>query len=109
VAASALRQRELEVDDLSDRIEADYRLALQTVQSGARQVEVARRAVALNEREFELARIRFEEGVADNSDVVTAQAALADAEDARVEAEFQYLQARISLARIEGDVRSLVR
>jgi outer membrane protein len=109
IAASALRQRELELKDLAGQIEADYRLALQSLQSGARQVEVARRAVSLNEREFELARIRFEEGVADNSDVVTAQAALAGAEDALVEAEFQYLQARISLARIEGDVRTILR
>lgn len=108
LAASALRQRELELADLRAQIEADYRLALQTVQSSYQRVEVARRAVSLNEREFELSRIRFEEGVADNSDVVNAQANLADAEDALVEAEYQYAQARINLAWVEGDVRSIL-
>jgi outer membrane protein TolC len=108
-AASNLRSKELELKDLTQQIESDYRFVLQNLESRARQVEVARRAVSLNEREFELARIRFEEGVADNSDVVDAQAALADAEDTLVEAEYQYVQARIELARIEGEVRSILR
>lgn len=105
VAVSTLRQKELELADLRQQIESQYRLTLQNLDSRARQVEVSRRSRNLNEREFELARIRFEEGVADNSDVVDAQAALADAEDQVVEAEFQYIQALINRARIEGDVR----
>jgi outer membrane protein TolC len=108
LAASAMRSKELELADLSAQIEADYRLALQSLESRFRQVEVARRSVSLNQREFELSRIRFEQGVADNSDVVTAQANLADAEDTLVEAEYQYAQARINLARVEGDVRTIV-
>lgn len=108
LAASAVRLKRLELDDLKAQIEAEYRHVLQSIASRAQQVEVARRTVALSQREFELARIRFEEGVADNSDVVTAQAALADAEDRLVEAEFQYLQSRANLARIEGDVRGLL-
>jgi len=108
-ARSDLRQRELELADLRLSIEADYRFVLQNLASALQRVRVAERTVALNEREFELARIRFEEGVADNSDVVSAQAALADAEDARVEAQFELLQSRINLARVEGDVRSILR
>jgi outer membrane protein len=109
IAASDLRQRELELADLRQQIESDYRLVLQNLTSTYSQVNVARRAVTLNEREFELSRIRFEEGVADNSDVVIAQAALADAEDALVEAEYLLVQAQILLARVEGDVRSILR
>ena len=109
IAASQLRAKEIEVEDLEAQIEAEYRFVLQNITSRNRQVEVARRAAELSAREFELARIRFEEGVADNSDVVTAQAALADAEDRLVEAEFEYLQARANLARIEGDVRKLLK
>ncbi|MFO7726662.1 MAG: TolC family protein [Oceanipulchritudo sp.] len=108
LAASNLRRKELELRDLAQQIESDYRLVLQDLDSRAGQVDLARRVVSLNERELELARIRFEEGVADNSDVVDAQAALADAEDTLVEAEFQYVQARIQLARIEGEVRSIL-
>lgn len=108
LAASAVRMKTLELEDLKAQIEAEYRLVLQNIGSRGQQVEVARRTVALSQREFELARIRFEEGVADNSDVVTAQAALADAEDRLVEAEFQYLQSRANLARIEGNVLGLL-
>jgi outer membrane protein TolC len=42
--------------------------------------------------------------VADNSDVVTAQAALAQASDAEVDTIFRYHLARISLARVLGHV-----
>ncbi|MGC9450512.1 MAG: TolC family protein [Oceanipulchritudo sp.] len=109
LAASALRQKQLQLADLKTRIEADYRLVLQQVESSGRQVDVAQRARNLNERELELERIRFEEGVADNSDVVDAQTKLVDAEDALVEAEFQYALARINLARTEGDILRIVR
>jgi len=109
IAGSALRQREMELADLRQSIESEYRFVLQSLASSLQRVRVADRTVALNEREFELSRIRFEEGVADNSDVVSAQAALADAEDARVEARFQLQQALIDLARVEGDVPSILR
>lgn len=109
IAASALRQREIQLQDLENQIEADYRLALQQVTSTERQIEVARRARDLNQREYELERIRFEQGVADNSEVVNAQARLADAEDALVQAQFLFFLARASLARAEGDIRQLVR
>jgi outer membrane protein TolC len=108
LTASALRQKQIERDDLESRIEAEYRFRLQQLYSSARQVEVAQRTRDLTEREFALERIRFEEGVADNSNVVIAQSNLADAEDTLVEAEFQYILARINLARVEGDVMQLV-
>jgi len=105
LAASIQRQKELELDDLREEINSEYRMALQNVHSSVRQVEVSHRTLELSNREFELARIRFEEGVADNSDVVDAQAALANAEDTLVEAEFYYILALVNLARTEGDVR----
>jgi outer membrane protein TolC len=108
MAASALKQKELQLSELRLQIEADYRLVLQELQSLSRQVEVARRARDLNQKEYELEKIRFEEGVADNSDVVDAQAALADAGDALVDAEFQYYLARIRKARIEGNVHQVL-
>ena len=108
LAASELKQKELKLAQLRSLIEADYRLVVQQLESSVRQVEVARRARDLNLREFELERIRFQEGVADNSDVTDSQAKLADSEDALVEAEFQFVLARIQLARAEGDILKLV-
>lgn len=100
------RRQEHVLDEVEQEIESELRLALQDLQSRFNQVEVARKRVNLNNREFELARIRFEEGVADNRDVVDAQAALAEAEDSLVEAEYQYLLSRVKLARISGNVRN---
>jgi outer membrane protein TolC len=102
---SIVRQKEIQLEELRDQIESDYRLALQNLRSSVQQVEVSSRTLSLSEREFELARIRFEEGVADNSDVVVAQASLANAEDTLVEAEFYYVLALVNLARVEGNVR----
>lgn len=106
--AAALRQAELQLEDQLNAVEAEVRLAVADLDSRFRQITVARKQLALSEREFELARIRFEEGVADNSDVVTAQAALATAEDTLVEAEYQFLLSRFALARAIGDVRRAI-
>ncbi len=109
LAASAIRQKEIQLADLKTQIEMDYRLVIQQLESSRQQVEVGERARELNVREFELEKIRFQQGVADNSDVVNAQAKLADAEDALVDAKYQFLIANIELARIEGDVQSLIK
>lgn len=109
VSASAVRSKEIELDNLKLQIDAEYRLVEQQFQSSHRQVQVAKKARDLNAREYELERIRFEQGVADNSDVVDAQTRLADAEDTLVEAQFQLFQTWINRARVAGDVMSLVR
>jgi len=107
IAASMIRQKEIQLKDLRSQIEMDYRLVIKQLQSSRQQVEVATRSRNLNEREYDLEKIRFQQGVADNSDVVDAQTRLADAEDALVEAHYQYLLAKIELARIEGTVQAI--
>jgi len=107
-SASAVRAKEIELNELKSQIDAQYRLIQQQFQSSHQQVQVARRARDLNAREFELERIRFQEGVADNSDVVDAQTRLANAEDRLVEAQYQLLLTWINRARVSGDVMSLV-
>lgn len=109
IAASLIRQKEIQLSDLKSQIEMDYRLVIQQLQSSWEQVSVARRSRNLNEREYDLEKIRFQQGVADNSDVVNAQTRLADSEDALVEAEYQHLLAKIELARVEGHVQTLGR
>ena len=108
-AESAIRRQEFVVRDLDHEIEASLRLALQDVTSRYAQIGLARRTVELNREELRLARTRFQEGVADNRDVVTAQADLAAAEDLLVNAEYQYHLARVTLARLQGDVRLVTR
>jgi outer membrane protein len=108
-ADSLVRSQEFRLAQLEQRIEADYLLAAQDLRSRFAQVQVARKTVALNEREFTLARTRFEEGVADNADVVGAQARLAQAEGDLVDAEFAYHSSHVRFSRIVGDIRGIAR
>ena len=62
----------------------------------------------LSEEELILARTRFTQGVADNREIIDAQAALADANDEMIETLYQYDLSRLSLARAKGDVRLLL-
>lgn len=107
-AMSAVRQQSLIVEDFEKEVDADLRFASHNLNSRARQIEIARKQVELSERELDLALTRFREGVADNRDVVTAQANLAQANDTLVEAIFQYSLARLEFARTTGDVTRLL-
>ena len=55
-----------------------------------------------------VARTRFLEGVADNREIIDAQAALAGSNDEMVEAVYQYNLSRLELAMVRGDVRLVV-
>ena len=60
------------------------------------------------QEELRLARQRYQQGVADNREVVEAQNRLAIAEDNLVEALYQYNLSRLELARAKGDVRTVL-
>lgn len=108
-ADSAIRSQEYVVRQLEQQIESDLRLAAQDLKSRFSQVQVARKSVSLNQREYELARIRFEEGVADNADVVNAMARLAEAEGVLVDAKYAYHLSSIRIGRVRGDVLEVLR
>ena len=74
-----IEQQRLQLQDLQQQIEQDVRLALATLANSAEQVRAAVSARDLAQRELDLARDRFANGVANNVDVVTAQASLARA------------------------------
>ena len=103
-ARALVRQQEYVLQDIEGGISADYQLALEALQQRWDELPFAREAVALSQQELHYARERFEAGVADNADVVSAQATLAAANDAEVEAAFRYHLARITLARVLGRV-----
>ncbi len=103
-ARAAIRQQEYVIQEIDNQISADYILAVEAVQQRWEELPFARDSVRLSEQELQFARERFEAGVADNSDVVTAQAGLAQANDAEVDAVFRYHLARITLARVLGRV-----
>ncbi|MCD8482851.1 MAG: TolC family protein [Verrucomicrobia bacterium] len=107
-ADSLIRRQEAIVDDLMQQLEADLRFDLRDIISTWQQIQVAQKRVDLSEREYRLAQTRFQEGVADNRDVVDAQARLANAQEGLIEAEFAYKIALLSFARSRGDVLSIL-
>ncbi len=108
LARSRLRAAELQQADIERQISIELRLALQDLRSRNAQVGVARRTVALANDELRLAQIRFENGVADNREMVEAQNRLANAADNLVEALFRLNLSRLALARATGDVRDIL-
>ena len=103
-----VQQQELVIRQVEQEVMAALKSSITQVRSRYEQIEIARRSADLSQRELELARARFQEGVADNSDLVRAQANLAEAEDGLVQAVYAYNLARLTLARVRGDVRLLL-
>lgn len=108
LAQSRLRAQQIRVDELRRRIGAEVRLAIQDTNSSLAQIAVAEKNQQLAEDELRLARLRYEQGVADNREIVDAQNRLAQASDNLVAAVYQYNLSRVELARVKGDVRSLL-
>ena len=107
-ANALIRLQEYAVRDIELRVKSDHLLARQDVNSRFAQIDIARRKLALSEEELNLARTRFTQGVADNRDVVDAQANLAGSGDELVESIYQYNLSRLLLAGILGDPRLLL-
>lgn len=93
--------------DLRQQIAADVRGSLLDLTSARQSVGAARDRQRLAEQEVTQARERFRAGVAGNADVVTASVSLNAARTALINALTSYLNARVSLARAEGNVSQL--
>ena len=75
-----------------------------SLNSSAKQVDVARAGVDLADDSLSLSRDRFESGFTDNVEVVIAQNDLARARENLIRALFNYNDARVSLAKAIGDI-----
>lgn len=108
IALSRQRAQEYRVHNLELQISSELRLAVQDAGSRNAQIVVAEKSVRLAQEELDLAQKRYQQGVADNREVVEAQNRLAIADDNLVEAVFQYNLSRVELARAKGDVRTVL-
>jgi outer membrane protein TolC len=108
LALSRQRSQEMRVHNLELQISSELRLAVQDAGSRNAQIAVAEKNLALAQQELQLAQQRYQQGVADNREVVEAQNRLAIAEDNLVEAVYQYNLSRVELARAKGDVRVIL-
>ena len=93
--------------DLRNQIALEVKTAAAVLASARQQVDVANLGVKLAQEEVTQARDRFAAGVADNIELVSAQDALARANDNQVAALYGYNQARADLARATGQIELL--
>jgi outer membrane protein TolC len=102
-----LKRLDHELADLRLGIEQEIREALLVLESAAQEVRVAREGRGLAERELELARERFQAGVTNNVEVVTAQDALSRAQENYILSLTRHADARMALARALGDTERI--
>jgi outer membrane protein TolC len=101
--ASRLRRIDDQIADLRRGIEEDLRASLLNLDSANEQVAVAREGQELAQRELEMAQDRFQQGTANNVEVITAQDELARAEENYILAVSSHVDAKFALARSMGD------
>lgn len=93
--------------DLRNQIALEVKTAIAQMDAAKNEVDVANQGVDLAREEVVEARDRFQAGVANNIEVVTAQDEFARANDNQIAALYRYNQARADLARATGQMESL--
>ena len=107
-ASAAVRQNEYQLSDLRNRVEEEYTFALIEMDSRFAQIEIASDEVRLGRDEVAQARERYEEGLADNRELIDAQNRLSDAELSRLNAVYQYGLSRLAFARAVASVETVL-
>jgi outer membrane protein TolC len=106
-AGLALQQLKQQEQDIRGRIALEVKTAIARLDAARGEVEVANQGVQLARQEVEQARDRFQAGVTSNIEVVSAQDALARANDNQIAALYRYNQARADLAHSAGRMEAL--
>ena len=106
-AEIAMRQLKQQEQAARDSIALEVKTAIAQLASARSEVDVANLGVLLARQEVDQARDRFQAGVANNIEVVTAQNELARANDNQIAALYRYNQARADLAHAAGQMETL--
>ncbi len=103
----ALRQLKQQEQASRDSIALEVKTSIAQLAAARNEVNVANLGVDLARQEVDQARDRFQAGVANNIEVVTAQNELARANDNQIAALYRYNQARADLAHAAGQMEAL--
>jgi len=103
----AIRELQQQETELRNRIALEVKTAVAQVEAARNEVTVANLGIDLAREEVTQARDRFQAGVTNNIEVVTAQDELARANDNQIGALYRYNQARASLAYAVGQMEAL--
>ena len=95
------------LQDERNQIALEVETAAARLESARNQVQVANLGAQLAQQEVQQSQDRFKAGVVDNIEVVTAQSALARADENRIAALYEYNQSRADLARAVGRIEML--
>ncbi len=93
--------------DLRNQIALEVKTSEAQLEAAQHEVDVANLGVKLAREEVSQARDRFQAGVANNIEVVTAQDSLARANDNQIAALYGYNQARADLSHAIGQIEGL--
>ncbi len=104
---SAVRLEAIKTRDVEYQVALEVLDALLTLESTRQQVGVAQKGLRLALQELNLARQRFEVGVATNIEVTDAQTSVAQARDNLIDALFHFNASRVDLARAQGRLADL--
>jgi outer membrane protein TolC len=106
-AALELRRTLEQQTATRNQISQEVQTAAAQLAAARNEVDVANLGVKLAREEVTQARDRFQAGVANNIEVISAQDALARALDNQIAALYRYNQARADLARAAGQVEAI--
>lgn len=107
-ADSLVRGQLSAIKDIKNQITDQIIFNQTDVASRFKQISLTQDQVDLGTQELELARTRFENGIADYTDVSIAQANLVEFNDELVNANFLYNLSRVEWARSQGNVKLLI-
>jgi outer membrane protein len=107
IAEIELKKLAQQQEELRNRIALEVKTALVELESAKSEVEVANLGIDLAQQEVTQARDRFQAGVANNIEVITAQDELSRGNDNQIAALYRYNQARADLAHATGQMESL--
>jgi outer membrane protein TolC len=93
--------------DLRNQIALEVKTSQAQLDAAQHEVDVANLGVKLAQEEVSQARDRFQAGVANNIEVVSAQDALARANDNQIDALYRYNQSRADLSHAIGQIEEL--
>ncbi len=102
-----LKKVDQERNDLKSQIALEVKSSAAQLDAAQHEVDVASLGIKLAQEEVSQARDRFQAGVANNIEVLSAQAALARANDNQIAALYGYNQARADLSHAIGQIEGL--
>ena len=102
-----VKKLEQQRQEQANQIALDVKTAAAQLESARNEVQVANLGVQLAQEEVIQARDRFQAGVANNIEVISAQDSLSRANDNQIQALSRYNQARADLARATGQMQNL--